>query len=425
MIAGRMGLKSRIESKLIDLNFTFSLFRFLFGLLMIPQVLHLVPQIHDLANSTIVFHYPGLDFIEAYSHRLLDFLQFSSILGAILLALGIFPRLAALVFLCSFGYLFLIDKSFYNNHYYLWCLIAFLFIIVKTDQSVNISDVIYGRKNKFIEPGMLFVFCLLFCIVYFYGGIAKINADWLQGYPMRMMTSARGISNPDFWGYALSILGLLFDLLIPFLLWFKAKKWYVILPYFTFHLTNYFIFNIGEFPLVMMAAWPLFYAMDSLDKKAMLKDLFSIRKFSSLILAVFFLIQVLFPLRSLLISGDVAWHRQGYDFSWRMMLNNYEVSYFQFNVVMKERNDSYFVDFSKLVTYRQFYHAYHDPYMIHRMAQKLKSDAQAKYRTKDVKVFCKSNVKLNQHPFKQLIHSDVDLGTQPYYYFSKNYFITN
>ena len=424
-IARRMGLKSQVESKLTNLNFTFSLFRFLFGFLMVPQVLHLVPQIHDLANSTIVFHYPGLEFIEAYSHELLDFLKFLSILGAVFLALGIFPRLAAAVFLCAFGYLFLIDKSYYNNHYYLWCLIAFLFAIVKTNQSINISDVIYGRKNKFIEPRIPVVFCFLFSIVYFYGGIAKINADWLQGYPMRLMTTERGMSNPDFWGYALSILGLLFDLLIPFLLWFKPKKWYVILPYFTFHLTNYFIFNIGEFPLVMMAAWPLFYTMDSLDKKAMLKDLFRITGFSSLMLALFFVIQLLLPLRSLFIPGDVAWHRQGYDFSWRMMLNNYEVSYFQFNVVMQERNDSYYVDFSKLVTYRQFYHAYHDPYMIHAMAQKLKSDAQTKYRTKDVKVYCKSNVKLNQHAFKQLIHSDIDLGSQPYYHFSKNNFVTN
>lgn len=405
----------------------FSLFRFLFGILMIPQVLHLVPQIHDLANSTIVFHYPYLNFVEAYSHELLDFLQYSSIFGAVLLALGIFPRLSAALFLISFGYLFLIDKSYYNNHYYLWCLVAFLFAILKTNQSINIFDVFRGDKEKILPPKVILAFCLLFCIVYFFGGIVKINSDWLQGYPMRLMTASRGISNPDFWGYFLSILGLLFDLFIPFLLWFKPKKWYVILPYFIFHVTNYFIFNIGEFPLVMMAAWPLFYAMDSFDKKSLLRDFFTIRHrdFAHLVLVFFFLIQLLLPLRSFIVPGNVAWHRQGYDFSWRMMLNNYEVSYFQFKVEMPELNDSYFVDFSKLVTYRQFYHAYHDPYMIHTMAQKLKLDAQRKYRTENIKVFCNSNVKLNQHDFKQLVHPEIDLGKQPYFYFSTNKFISS
>ena len=41
-------------------------------------------------------------------------------------------------------------------------------------------------------------------------------------------------------------------------------------------------------------------------------------------LAVFFVFQVLFPLRHLLYPGDVAWTEQGHPFSWRMKLRSKE-----------------------------------------------------------------------------------------------------
>ena len=47
----------RVSSKNI------SYFRLAFSVLMIPQIFNLVPHIHELENSCIVFHYPGLEFI--------------------------------------------------------------------------------------------------------------------------------------------------------------------------------------------------------------------------------------------------------------------------------------------------------------------------------------------------------------------------
>ncbi len=404
-----------------------SWFRLLFGVLMLPQIYNLIPHVKELGNSCIVFHYPGLEFIEAYSYGLINFLAIIGAIGAILLALGVIPRIGALIFLICFGYLFLIDVSFYNNHYYLWCLISFLFLFVDHNNCFKAWELIKkGNLDRKINIQSYLPFAILITIVYFYGGVAKINEDWLQGYPMRLMTQAKGVPFPDITGYFLSYSGLIFDLLIGFVLWKYPKKIYVIIPYFGFHLSNYFIFNIGEFPLVMMAAWLLFANLCQVQWKDIIegcKTIFLPKNAISMVLALFLIIQFIYPIRPLVFGEKVAWDRQGYDFTWRMMLNNYEPNYFQFLVEFPNEEQNYHVDFSKLLTYRQFYHAYHDPYMIWTLAQKLKTDAVKKYEEPNVKIHCKSLVQLNQHSAKQLINQDVDLASVDFNHFRKNQFI--
>ena len=406
-----------------------SYFRIAFSVLMIPQIYNLVPHIHELENSCIVFHYPGLDFIEAYSHTFIDIVAGVSYLSVFLLGLGKFPRLGAIGFLITFGYLFLIDISFYNNHYYLWCLIAFLFSIVDQKNWLPLWKV-HKKEDIAFQTDIknYIVFGLLISIVYFYGGIAKINMDWLQGYPMRLMTSARNYPYPDFLGYFFSYFGLIFDLSIAFLLWYIPKNKFLILVLISFHLSNYFLFNIGEFPLVMIATWPLFLVISKFLKEHSFIEMIEpikINSIRSIILFCFITIQIIYPLRPIIFNKDVAWNRQGYNFTWRMMLNNYEPIYFQFLVSFKNSNLNYHVDFSKLLTYRQFYHAYHDPYLIWILSQKLKKDAVLKYKNQDVKIYCKSLLELNQHKSQELIDSNIDLSLTKYNHFKKNNFINN
>lgn len=404
----------------------FSIFRFAFGILMIPQVLHLIPHVHDLSNSTFVFHYPGLSFIEAYSHELIDFLGATSIIGAVFLALGILPRIGALVFLVSFGYLFLIDQSFYNNHYYLWVIIAFLFFIVESNKSISIRDLFHNDVNKKFDSNNQLIFCVLITIVYFYGGLAKLTTDWLTGYPMILLAAERKLPSPEFTGLFISYTGLIFDLFIGFLLWWKPKKWYIFTPYFAFHIINYFTFNIGEFPIVMLFAWLLFLDFSEFplaEKMKTLKALIIKPKIKSVFLSFFLIFQLVFPFRSLAVGNDFSWHRQGYNFSWRMMLNNYKSTNFQYYVKIQNKNIEYYVDFQKLLTFRQYYHAYHEPFMIWQLAQKLKKDGQKKYSSHKVEVYCESVVTLNNREEKQLINPNIDLGRVTYKQLKRNEFI--
>ncbi len=404
-----------------------SVFRFLFGILMIPQVLSITPSIHELEKSTFVFHYPYLHFIEAYSHELIYFLTVLSIIGAILIALGVALRWGSLLFLLSFGYLFLIDMSFYNNHYYLWCLISFLFIFLPSRSTISIFDVIKKRTDKTISVAYHTPFALLISIVYFYGGIAKINADWLQGYPMRLLNIFNNSDYADFLGIFISYAGLLFDLLIGFFLWKKPKAWYVIIPYFVFHISNYFLFNIGEFPIVMMAAI-LIYIPISRFTISELKNVYqsTFSKVNRFIFTLFFSIQLVFPMRFLLMDGNVAWDREGHYFSWRMMLNNHTTIYFQYLITIPDKNIKYWVDFSQLLTKRQLSNTFHDPYFIWQLARKLEKDAVTKYTVSsdNVFVYCKSIVQLNQHNPKPLIDQTVDLTTIEYRFLSTNAFVS-
>jgi hypothetical protein len=413
-----------IESQLNQVSARpLTLFRFLFGLLMIPQVFSLTPWIHELEKSTFVFHYPYLSFIEAYSHGLIYSLTTVALIAAALLALGFWARTAAAVFGLTFGYLFLIDMSFYNNHYYLWCLFCFLFALNK-DTGLSALQLWRGQREKLISIAAYLPFALLISIVYFYGGAVKINADWLEGYPMRLLAAARKWPSPDFTGIFMSYAGILFDTSIAFLLWRRVKAWWLLLPYFGFHLSNYFIFNIGEFPIVMLAALLVYIPINQLNMPsiwaAAKTDIKGVRKN---ILIIFFAFQLIFPLRSLLVAGNVAWHRQGYFFSWRMMLNSQEAAYFQFMVQIPDKDIQYWVEFEKLLTYRQFCDTYHEPYFIWLLAQKLKADAQHKYQVANVKVFAKAMVSLNQHAPQPLIDKEIDLTTVDYSFFTTNIFV--
>lgn len=403
----------------------FSLFRFFFGILMIPQIYGLSPFIHELSNSIFVFHYPYLSFIEAYSHELITFLTWSAVFSALFLALGILSNVSSFIFLLAFGYLFLIDRTFYNNHYYLWCLLSFLFVLTPRSYHISIFDVFKGRFRKKISLNAYWPFVILFSIVYFYGGIVKINPDWLNGQPMRLMMQSRDLPMADFLGYFVSYSGLLFDLFIwIFLLW-RPKSWYVFLPYFTFHISNYFIFNIGEFPLVMIAAWLLFLPFEGIHMKQYFVEWLKSTSMgvNGKILLLFLTFQMVWPLRPYLIGGNIAWHRQGYYFSWRMMLNNHQMVDFQYRVEIPEKNISYWVDFGKMLTPRQFSNTYHDPYHIWMLARKLKDDAQKKYNSKAIKVYCRSLISLNAREPQLLINDTINIADQQYFLFKHNDFI--
>lgn len=409
-------------------NICFSIFRVVFGVLMIEQIISLVPCIYDLQYSHIVLHYPNLEFIEAYSFLLIDILKYTSIIGTILLAMGIIPRVGALLFFFSFGYLFLIDMSWYNNHYYLWCLLAFLFAISDTNNSYSIVD-LFKHKNKTNQSGISDItiqsFKILITIVYLYAAFVKLNPDWLQGYPATIWFESRGFKNAHVLGLLMSYIGLIYDLCMPILLWFFARKIWLMIPYFLFHLINAFIFNIGMFPFVMMAAWLLFYNKDT--NLSFLYKHFTryntIQKMQIFIVRLFILYNLIFPLRFLLYEGRTSWHRQGYYFSWRMMLDNSTLKNFDYLVNIPSLKISYEVNFKQLMNERQLANVFKDPYLIWYVAQILKVDAIKLYHNNNVEVYCKSFVSLNKQPYKNLIIEDINLSLYKYKILNNNKFI--
>jgi vitamin K-dependent gamma-carboxylase len=200
-------------------------------------------------------------------------------------------------------------------------------------------------------------------VPYTYGGIAKLNGDWLQGEPVRMWLADRAESSiiptiltSEWTVYLISYGGLIFDLaIVPLLLWRRTRlPTYLVAV--AFHLTNSYLFNIGIFPWMMICATLLFFSPSwprDLSRKLQLQRLLPRRAVPAAeapvpadeapdpapaqpiaerrspgrveaivmaILALHVLFQVLFPFRHLLYPGDVAWTEEGHRFAWRMKL---------------------------------------------------------------------------------------------------------
>jgi len=266
------------------------------------------------------------------------------LMGVLLICiiLGFFFRISSILFCFLFSYFFFIDKTPYMNHFYLFVLLSFLMCFLPANKLWSL-DVKQGRQKKssFVPGWTVWLLRFQLAVVFFYGGIAKLNMDWLRGQPMGVWLSKKGsypIIGPyvdEKWlAYFFSYGGLALDLLVvPFLL-FKKTRWWAIGFAFLFHFMNSRLFSIGIFPYVMVVLTFLFFPPESfrklgqkyfsgfkLPKKPRTKA-FGIKPLTKLLLGGYVVIHLLMPFRHFLFSGDPSWTEEGHFFSWRMMLRD-------------------------------------------------------------------------------------------------------
>ena len=189
---------------------------------------------------------------------------------ALMIAFGLYYRTASILFFLGYSYVFLIDQAAYNNHFYLICLLSFVLALAPLHNSWSL-DVLRGNVSHTEKLPALWIWLIRFhiVVVYFYGGIAKFDPDWLGGMATKelMLIANRGTVlealmeypwAPYFYGWS----GMLFDLLIPFLmLWKPARKW-AFLAAVLFHTNNYFVFPIGIFPVLSLVLTLMFFDAD-------------------------------------------------------------------------------------------------------------------------------------------------------------------
>ena len=175
---------------------------------------------------------------------------------ALCIMVGFFYRIAAGLFFVGFAHIFLIDMALYLNHYYLIVLVSFLLIFVPANRGFSMDAKLHPEiRSDTVPAWTLWLFLGQISIVYSYGGLAKLNSDWLQGEPMRIFLGRRTdfpIFGPLFgeeWVvYLFCYGGLFFDLfVVPLLLWSKTRL-YAIGAAVLFHMMNAYLFRIGEVP---------------------------------------------------------------------------------------------------------------------------------------------------------------------------------
>lgn len=319
-------------------------FRVGFGLLMLCSLLRFWARgwIHAYYISPgYHFSYAGLSWIKPWTaYGLPEWTLYAHVLvlclACLAIAGGLFYRTACFVFFVGFTYLELIDKAFYLNHYYAISLFAFLMCFLPLDQS-------FSCKVPYLAPlprWPLWVIRLQVGLIYFFAGLAKVNADWLwAAEPLRRWLPA--LSNTPWIGslflipvlpWLMSWGGMLFDLSIPFFMSHAHWRKYAYGAVLVFHGLTAWLFPIGLFPWLMMFLALVFFSPDwpvlvtrgrlNLDFKATMGSLpvVSLSRGRLWVLGLFFGVQAVMPLRHWLYPGPVLWTEEGFRFAWHVML---------------------------------------------------------------------------------------------------------
>lgn len=356
---------------------------------------------------------------------------------ALFIAFGFLYRISTILFFLGFTYTFLLEQGRYLNHFYLVVLISFVLIFIPANRYYSVDARIWKKiKSPVIESWCLWMVRFMIGVPYFFGGIAKINPDWLQGYPLRIWL----LSDTDFpvigqyfteyWMILImSYSGLLLDLfIVPALIWKKTRKYgFIVIT--LFHLMNDQLFTIGIFPWFMMLAtslffspsWPRDFRNFFKNKSKLLITKEDIQQFETYVssvkrkpiligLSIFCSLQLLLPFRHLLIPGNVHWTEEGHRYSWHMKLRS-KRGYTDFIVKDKATGQSTVIDLTGYLQDWQIDDMDGKPYMIWEFADYLKKEYEV--MGMDVEVYVDAIASLNGRKYQHIIDPNIDLAAQP------------
>lgn len=411
-------------------------FRIAFGALMLFEVVRLVPSIRPAyLEPSFHFTFHGFDWVRPWPGYGM-YVHFGVLaLAALFMTLGLFYRAAALVFFIGLSYVFLLEQAMYLNHMYLIALLAFLLIFVPAHRACSVDAWLRpGLRSQTAPLWALWLLRAQVGIPYLYGGIAKINHDWLHGQPLKLWLEAYGdrpVIGPllaqDWVAYLFSYGGLALDLLIvPALLWSRTRPWAYALAL-AFHLTNSVVFNIGIFPWMMIAATTIFFEPDWPRRlRNHLRGLWQLppipapelappparlrraQRVTLGLLSVYLAGQVLFPLRHWLYPGDVAWTEEGHKFSWRMKLRD-KHGQLRFYAHDPTTGETMKIDPRGYLERWQYYEMAARPEMIRQFAHHLADHLRAQGRA-HVEIHVVARMSLNGRERRLMIDPDVDLA---------------
>ena len=421
-----------------------ALFRMLFGAVMFYETRYYiqvgVPGV-GLTAPKVLFKYDGLEWLhpltEAGMTNLLD------VMGLLALAImvGLFHRVATALFTLGFAFIFFQDKALYNNHLYLFFLLGGMLSCMAASRVWSVDRALPWNKGlpTSVPLWMPLLLRVQLFIVYFYGGIAKLNGDWLIHHqPMRAALEnwTRGTDWHGFMTAAPTVMfftygGLLFDLVIGFLLWFPRTRLLGVLGMLFFNVTNHLMFDdIGVFPFVMIGATMLFIDPDAFGRwwdrnlggrkvpsgkrkgGNALIEIGGKHRVVNTLLVVYLTFQLLFPLRWVVLPWDVDWTSIGQRFSWRMKVQTRDLRGMAWTVRDRSGNSTP-VDVTSFVNTMQVQQMAHDPRCAVRFARWLKQDLVNRgYGI--ASVHAEIILSYNGRPFRYLFDPDQDLsGLKP------------
>ena len=385
-----------------------------------------------LMEPEFTFNFIGFEFLQPLPGN--GMIWYYAIMGifGVFVMLGYKYRLSMIMYAIMWSGVYLMQKSSYNNHYYLLMLLCFIMCFLPAHRWFSLDAKLKPSISSISMPRWVWVFIVLqLWIVYTYASVAKLYPDWLDGsFPALLMRS-----KADYWlvgeflqqgwiRYAIAYFGLLFDLLIiPLLLW-KRTRVPVFLAAIFFHLFNSFIFHIGIFPYMSLAFCIFFFPTEKINKFFLRnrKEHYeageiivpAYRNFFIGAISVWFVIQICLPLRHWFIKDDVLWTEEGHRLSWRMMLRG-KSGRVVFKVVEKGTSDTIIINNEDYLSRKQRRAITAKPDMIWQFSQRLEDEYER--QGKNVEVYVEGKVSVNGGPYRPLIDPNVDLAAEEWQHF--------
>lgn len=432
-------------------------FRIIFGLFMAYEAwvylrVGLIEQ--GLLAPQILFKYDGLGWLHPFSAPAMYAILAVMGLSGLLIAAGVMFRWACWAFALSLAFIFLQEKSYYNNHIYLFILLGVMLSFTHADHFLSLRR----KAGRFtaLPRWQQFIFQAQFVIVYFYGGLTKLKLDWwIRKEPITSMVNSFPSNHwlapffkTDFSIGVLTYGGLLLDILAPLLLWYKPVRRWAMIPFAAFHLANGRIFDdIGIFPYVMLCSLILFFET---------KELPLLRKWASPtpgvsqsgapqpkgasqksktteplqpsvpvtpawmknVLVGFFAFQLLFPFRGFFLPNKMDWTGIGKNFSWRMKVDTRSIEEMTFTVHNPVNGQVSPVNVGSFVNQMQILNMANDVRSVAAFARKLR-DHVARQGMPGAVVKARIRVRYNGRPPQLLVNPDVDLASVTYSPFRK------
>lgn len=427
-------MKSRLFQQ-ID-NSPLIIFRMFFGLLVALECFGAIFTgwvRKTLVEPDFTFTFIGFEWLQPLpGDGMYYYFALMGLLGLAIM-LGYRYRMSSILFCLMWTGVYLMQKSSYNNHYYLLVLISAImcFLPAAAYRSLDV------RRNPGTErlsmPGWCrWIFVAQLFIVYTYAAIAKLYTDWLDfSFISLLMESRAGtpvigpLLQHDIAHTIIGGFGIFFDfLVIPMLLWKPTRKFALIASFF-FHLFNSIVLQIGIFPYLSLAFIVFCYPPETIrriffPKKPSLQEEENTTVFTKssrsllLVLSLYFAVQIALPLRHHLIEGDVLWTEEGHRLSWRMMLRNRR-GMAQFKVVDKNTGKEQHIVLGDYLTPKQQGKVAAYPDFMWQFARHLKEDFAKNGR--DVAVYADCKVRINRRPFQPFTDPGTDIAAEPWDHF--------
>lgn len=391
-----------------------------------------------LIDPQVTFSFIGFEWLKPLPGFGMYFYFIAMGVFGLAIMLGYRYRIAIISYTILWAGVYFMQKTAYNNHYYLLLLISFLMIFLPSNNYASL-DV---RQNRIKEENTMpywisLLFIIQVAIVYVFASIAKFYPDWLDGtFTRNLLADSTNVITLkklflQKWFYLfIAYMGIIFDLLIVPLLLFKKTRMLALLASLTFHLFNAIFLEIGIFPFFALTFALFFYEPETI-RSVFLRRKTSIetdnghsnyygKKIVYFLIIPYLIIQLLLPLRHHFIEGDVLWTEEGHRLSWRMMLRERN-GFIHIRIKDLKTGEESLYDYRKNLTDKQIQNLATKPDFIWQYCQYIKEE----FNGKDIAIFINCKNSINRKEYKTLIDPKFDMAKAKWDYFRHNEWLLN